>query len=163
MMVVAAEVKKSILVGAVPRRERDDLVSEVMIELVKAWPGFNPARGNAEAFINRVVQSRLISIFRFRAAIKRGRYARHAESLPHDLVDSGAAHRDSQQDLDIRLDLEDMRARLTPEQQSIWDELRHHSVSRISQRRSIPRRTLRDFVARIREAAHDRGLEYYTR
>lgn len=160
-LVVAVEIKKYMLMGAVPRCECEDLASDVMTELVKEWPRLNAARGSVEAFINRVVQTRLVSILRCRCAIKRGGGSRHSESLPHDLVDRAGAHRDWTDLIDMRIDLEEARGTLTPEQQSLCDELRHDTVSRVAQLMGTPRRTLRDAVSRIRNSVRDRGLEEY--
>ena len=160
-MVVGVNIRKYRLMGAVPRRECEDLASDVMVELVREWPRLDASRGNAEAFVNRVVQTRLVSLLRIRCAAKRGGDRRHNDSLPHDLVDPRGAYRDWTDLSELRIDLEETQARLTPEQQSICDELRRNTVSRASELRGCPRRTLRDAVTRIRHSLRDRGLEEY--
>ena len=159
--VISAELKKLCERGIIRLSESEDIAGSLLAAVVAAWPTFDPDRAPAEAFINQIVNTRLVSVLRKRSARKRRAGTEPISQCDDRLVDprwsDGAwCHR-----IDLRLDMQIAIDKLTPGQQEICDRLMREAITPAAREMGVPRSTLRDAVAKIREVFRDAGLEEY--
>ncbi len=160
-VVISAEVKKLFLRGVIRRDEHEDFGSELMVRLLSVWETFDPARGPREAFINQVVSTQLVSILRERYAQKRRGTTQPIDAVADPIVDPTSWDGRQQHVINLQIDLAAVMHLLTPLQRQILDHLRREPLTPVAEQMGIPRRTLRDQCARIREVFRDAGLEEY--
>jgi DNA-directed RNA polymerase specialized sigma24 family protein len=160
-VVIPAEVKKLFLRGIIRRDEQEDFASELMVRLLAVWETYDPARGPREAFINQVVNTRLVSILRERHS--RTRRAKTEPINPRDerLADPTWSGDGWLRQIDLRVDLTVAFGKLNPKQRAICDQLLREALSPAAKEMGVPRSTLRDAVAKIRQIFRDAGLEEY--
>ncbi len=77
------------------------------------------------------------------------------------LVDRATSEGRQQHIINLRIDLSEVMPRLTPFQRQIVDLLQRDALTPVAEQLGIPRRTLRDQCARIRDVFRDAGLEEY--
>lgn len=158
---IHARLKSLRLSGVITRDEQSLLGDELMAQLVAAWPRFDPARAAAEAFINQVVDTRLVSLLRARGAAKRA-----GSTVPLDQIAEGSLREPQRSGHEtshagLRLDLAEAMELLTPREREIVDELMRESLTPAARNLGVPRSTLRDQVERIRVVFRDIGLDAY--
>lgn len=159
--VINAELKKLSDRGIIRLSESEDIASSLLAAVVAAWPNFDPDRAPAEAFINQIVNTRLVSILRKRSARKRRAGTEPISQNEDRLVDprwSDGAWRDQ---IDLRLDMQIVIGKLTPRQREICDQLMREAITPAARQMGVPRTTLRDAAAKIRDIFRDAGLEEY--
>jgi RNA polymerase sigma factor (sigma-70 family) len=159
--VINSEVARYRQRGCIRSTHAEDVASAVMVHLVEAWGRYDPSRGPVEAFINQVVTTRLVSVLRERHSRKRGGRARSLGCLGEEPADPAWSHDRWRRLTDLRMDLESVRRRLNPKQHSVCDQLLRDLLAHAAKEMGIPRRTLRDNVAKIRRIFRDAGLEEY--
>lgn len=160
-LVIRTQVKWLRERGVIRRSEAEDFASDLMAQLLEAWNGFDPERGTREAFINQVVSTRILSLLRDRRAQKR-----RGNPLPLDadggsVADPACAGDTWIRTIDLRVDLESARSKLTPKQRAVCDQLLRDVVSPAAKEMGVPRSTLRYAVTKIRQIFRDAGLEEY--
>jgi len=160
-LVIRAEVKKLRARGVVRRDDAEDFASELMVQLLAVWDQYDQARATREAFINQVVNTRLVSILRDRRAQKRD-----ARVEPLDGRDVGRDARvgdsaDPLRIVDLKIDLKAALERLRPQDRELCEWLERDALKPVSDETGIPRRTLRDWRQRIRDVFRDAGLDEY--
>jgi len=160
-LVTRTETKKLRDRGVIRHNDREDIASEVLTQLIEVWEQFDPQRGTREAFINQVVNTRLVSVLRERHSQKR-----RAKTEPICTSDVRLADRTRFGDgwlrqIDLRVDLNIAFSKLTPKQRAICDHLLREALSPAAKEMGVPRSTLRDAVVKIREVFRDAGLEEY--
>lgn len=159
--VIASEVRTLRVRGVIRRSDQDDIAGTLMLQLLEAWEGFDPNRGPAEAFVNQIINTRLISILRKRNAQKRRGRAESIDASDERLVDRTWSGAEWRRQIDIKTDLAAAMERLTPKQREICDLLLRETVTPAARELGIPRSTLRDAIAKIRVVFRDAGLEEY--
>jgi len=159
--VIASEVRTLRVRGVIRLSEEEDIAGELMLQLLDAWAGFDPRRGPVEAFINQVVNTRLISILRKRNAQKRRATVESIDASEDRLVDRVSAIDARGRLIDLKVDLRVALCNLTPTQREICDGLLRDAVTPVARELGIPRSTLRDAIVKIREVFRDAGLEEY--
>jgi len=160
-VVISAEVKKLFLRGVIRRDEQDGFASELMVRLLAVWETYDPARGPREAFINTVVSSQLVSLLRERYAQKRRGNPGSIDAVADSIVDPASLGGRPQHLINLQIDLAAVMHLLSPLQRQIVDHLRREPLTPVAEQMGIPRRTLRDQCARIRDVFRDAGLEEY--
>lgn len=160
-IVIRTEVKKLRERGVIRRADAEDIASELVAQLLEVWDRFDPERGTREAFINQVVSTRIVSILRERRAQKRRGITEAIDAGGDRLIDrtwsgDGWRHR-----IELRVDLEVAFNKLNSRQRAICDQLLREALSPAAKQMGVPRSTLRDAVAKIREIFRDAGLEEY--
>lgn len=160
-LVIRTETGKLLNRGLIRRTEREDLAGELMAQLLEIWGRFDPDRGTREAFINQVVSTRLVSLLRERNSQKRRATTEPIDASDDRFVDHSSAGEGSRCQIDLRVDLRVALGRLTPRQREICDQLMREAITPAARQMGVPRSTLRDAVARIREVFRDAGLEAY--
>lgn len=160
-MVIGSEVKSLLSRGVLRRDERENFASELMARLLDVWDTYDPERGPREAFVNIVVSSQVASLLREKYAQKRCGKSRPLCESDELVLDRASSDGRQQHSLNLRIDLAGIISRLTPLQVELVDRLQRDSLAPIAEQMGIPRRTLRDQCARIREIFRDAGLEEY--
>lgn len=159
--ILYAEIRQLRLRGAIRPSDEDDIAGSVMVHLVEAWPSFDPTRGPAEAFIQQVVSTRLVSVLRERNARKRRWPVQHTGTGADEPAAPAWSDDRWSRLIDLRMDLDAAMRRLSPKQRAICDQLLRDLLTHAAKEMGIPRRTLRDNVAKIRRVFRDAGLEEY--
>lgn len=160
-VVIRTEVKRLRQRGVISRGEAEDIASEVMARLLEVWDGFDPERGNREAYINQVVNTRLVSLLRERSAQKRCARTEPIDAGDERLTDHWWSAGEWLRRSDLRVDLSIAFSKLNPKQRAICDQLLRDLVSPAAKEMGVPRSTLRYAVTKIRQVFRDAGLEEY--
>jgi len=160
-VIIRTEVKRLRERGVIRRADAEDIASAVITQLLAAWPSFDPDRGPPEAFINQVVNTRLVSLLRERNSQKRRATTEPIHASDDRPVDHSSSGEGSRRMIELRVDLRVALDRLTPKQREICDQLMREAITPAARQMGVPRSTLRDAVARIREVFRDAGLEEY--
>lgn len=160
-IVISAEMRKLHLRGILRSDEMEPFASEVLARLLAVWDSYDPNRGPREAFINTVVSNLIASLLRERYAQKRRGTTQPLDVVADVLVDRATSEGRQQHIINLRIDLAGVMPLLTPFQRQLVDLLQRDALAPIAEQMGIPRRTLRDQCARIREIFRDAGLEEY--
>ena len=147
--------------GVIRHSDREDIASELMTQLLEVWEQFDPKRGTREAFINQVVNTRLVSILRERHSGKRRAKTEPIKADDERLADRTWFGKGWLRQIDLRVDLAIAFSKLTPKQRAICDQLLREALSPAAKAMGVPRSTLRDAVVKIRDVFRDAGLEEY--
>ncbi len=159
--VIHSEVAQYRQRGVIRVSDEEDVASAVMVHLVEVWGRYDPSRGPVEAYINQVVSTRLVSVLRERRSRKRHGRSCSLGCRGEEPADPAWSHDRWRRLIDLRIDLESVRRRLTAKQRSVCDQLLRDLLTHAAKEMGIPRRTLRDNVAKIRAIFRDAGLEEY--
>ena len=160
-IVISAEMKKLHLRGILRSDEMEPFASEVLARLLVVWESYDATRGPREAFINTVVSNLIASLLRERYAQKRRGTTQPLDGVADVLVDRATSDGWQEHIINLRIDLANVLPRLTPFQRQIVDLLQRDALTPVAEQLGIPRRTLRDQCARIRDVFRDAGLEEY--
>ena len=160
-IVISAEMKKLHLRGILRSDEMEPFASEVLARLLAVWESYDATRGPREAFINTVVSNLIASLLRERYAQKRRGTTQPLDGVADVLVDRATSDGRQEHIINLRIDLANALPRLTPFQRQIVDLLQRDALTPVAEQLGVPRRTLRDQCARIRDVFRDAGLEEY--
>ncbi|MBS0190533.1 MAG: hypothetical protein JSR52_05230 [Planctomycetes bacterium] len=135
---------------------QQDLEQDLLLEVVVRWPGFDPSRGNADAFVESVVRAKLCKMLRD---------AKRAKRVPGPTVsaDSGEAidPADDLRALCIRMDVETVVGKLDAVKRSVCDQLLRESVSEAARQLRTPRSTLEYAVNSVRDRFEKSDVDQY--
>lgn len=135
---------------------QQDLEQDLLLEVVVRWPGFDPNRGNAEAFVESVVRAKLCKMLRDAKRAKR-------VSGPMVSADGGDAidPADDFRVLCIRMDVETVVSKLDAVKRSVCDQLLRESVSEAARQLRTPRSTLEYAVISVRDRFEKSDVDQY--
>ena len=135
---------------------QQDLEQDLLLEVVVRWPGFDPNRGNAEAFVESVVRAKLCKMLRDAKRAKR-------VSGPMVSADGGDAidPADDLRVLCIRMDVETVVSKLDAVKRSVCDQLLRESVSEAARQLRTPRSTLEYAVNSVRDRFEKSDVDQY--
>lgn len=160
--------------------DREDLEQEMVIDLLRRIPKFDPARAKRETFITRIVEHKVCTLIEAQKAAMRDYRMRRA-SL-HDEIDdedggrverwqtldqetylqrTGVADRGEAEQRDLRIDLEAALADLPPALRHLCEKLARLTVTDVSHATGVPRSTLYDSMKQIRARFERAGLAAY--
>ncbi len=160
--------------------DRADLEQEMMIDLLRRLPRFDPSRAKRETFMSRIVTHRVATIIESRkAGIRDYRLCmqsiddpgpeedgRAADSPP--LLDQDAYLRETRGDAltqeelqDLRMDVASALADLPPDLRRLCLRLATASVTEVSKETGIPRGTVYDALKKARARFERAGLAAY--
>lgn len=135
---------------------QQDLEQDLLLEVVVRWPGFDPNRGNAEAFVESVVRAKLCKMLRD---------AKRAKRVPGPTVSvDGGDTIDPADDLRvlcIRMDVETVVSKLDAVKRSVCDQLLRESVSEAARQLRTPRSTLEYAVNSVRDRFKKSDVDQY--
>jgi RNA polymerase sigma-70 factor (ECF subfamily) len=158
----------------------DDLEQDMVMDLLRRLPRFDPARAKRETYIARIVEHRVATIIEAHKAGLRD-YRRVAGSLDERRPDDGGASGDSPPVLDqdayrreslasarrdedlhnLRRDLEQAFGELPPELRALCLRLFTSTVSEISRETGVPRGTVYESIQKLRTRFEHAGLAAY--
>ena len=162
------------------RSDIKDLEQELVLDLLKRLPKYDPKRAQRNTFINRIINHKVATIIESKKAAKRD-YRRSGGSLSEDYEDSegritprlervdsrscrqrmGWSVEPSIEQMDLKIDLDQVVAGLPPELRELCERLKFQTVAEIFQETGAPRSTIYDRMKRIRAVFEDRGLKEY--
>jgi len=149
------------------KSDRADIVQELLLDLVRRWPNYDPQRGEPEVFIRRVIWARVATLIKDKRASKR-QFDYEAGPIDEDVEDevttnfrTGLPQRTPQEYVDLASDIATVLERLPEEQRDLCERLQSQSLGEISRELGIPRSTLADRVKKLRGAVEDAGLHDY--
>jgi len=160
--------------------DRDDLEQELLIDLLRRLPRFDPERAQFMTFVVRVVDNKIASIIEDRTRpghdIRLREYSlnermRDAEGLiiergdEIDLDDylqrTGWQSRPLHELLNLKADVERVLPGLPPDLRELCDRLQSQNVTSISAETGVPRYRIYAAIIRLRRIFEDAGLRDY--
>ena len=161
--------------------DRDDLEQELILDLLRRLPKYDPSRAKRNTFIARVVEHKIANLIEAQTAHKRdyrrcpcslnerfededeGRSVERAEKLNQEdyllrtCVQPGAA----EELRGLALDVATVVETLPPELRDLCRRLEQETVSEISRDTGVSRATLYQSVTKLRAIFVDAGLKDY--
>ncbi len=160
--------------------DRDDLEQELILDLLRRLPKFNPKRAQLNTFIARVVEHKIASLIEARKAGIRdyrrcpfslndrfedeeGRSVERVDTFDQEdyLLRTGAQSRPSDELSALTIDVAAVVKTLPPELRELCRRLKAESVTEISRDTDVPRGTIYEGIKRLREIFEDAGLRDY--
>ena len=160
--------------------DRDDLEQELVLDLLRRLPKYDPKRAQRNTFIARVVEHRVASLIeaqkagirdyrRCRCSLndrfedENGRSVERAETLDQEgyLLRTGAQSRPSDELSALAIDVAVVLETLPPELRELRRRLEAATVTEISRDTGVPRGTLYESIKKLREIFEDAGLKDY--
>ena len=160
--------------------DRDDLEQELILDLLRRRPKYNPKRAQFNTFIARVVEHRVASLIEAQKAGIRdyrrcpfslndrfedaeGRSVERMETIDQEdyLLRTGAQSRPSDELSALALDVAAVLEALPPELRELCRRLKAESVTEISRDTGVPRGTIYESIKKLREIFEDAGLKDY--
>ena len=157
--------------------DRDDLEQELILDLLRRLPKYDPRRARRNTFIARVVEHRIATLIEARKAGIRdyrrcqcslndrfedenGRSVERAETLDQEdyLLRTGAQSRPSDELSALALDVATVLETLPPELRDLCRRLQAETVTEVSHDTGIPRSTLYGLIHKVRTVFEDAGL-----
>jgi DNA-directed RNA polymerase specialized sigma24 family protein len=130
--------------------DREDLEQELALKAFLASTKFDPARGTAKSFYNRVLTNRANSLARHATSQKRDR--RREAPLEGEYIDAPT------DDADLRLDVQDALAPLSDADKSIAGLLATDGVAAVADLTGLTRAQVRGARRRIARALAEKDL-----
>jgi len=159
--------------------DREDLEQDLLADLERRLPQYDPTKAKRTTFIVRVIEHRVATIIESRKAGLRD-YRREAGSLDERRLHRGvaadeppvlthesyrqklrAAARQDEERLSLQLDLTRVIGTLPPEQRALCRRLVTSTVSEVSRETGVPRSTLYGSVHKIRKCFERAGIAAY--
>ena len=160
--------------------DRDDLEQEMILDLLRRLPKYNPKRAQLNTFIARVVEHRIATLIEARKAGIRdyrrcpyslndrfedeeGRSVERVETLDQEdyLLRTGAQSRPADELSALAIDVAAVLERLPPELRELCRRLGTETVTEISRDAGVPRGTIYESIKELREIFEDAGLKDY--
>ena len=162
--------------------DRDDLEQELILDLLRRLPKYNPKRAQLNTFIARVVEHRVATLIEAQKAGIRdyrrcrcslndrfededGRSVERAETFDQEdyLLRTGAQSRPSDELSALAIDVTAVLEGLPPELRNLCRGLKAKTVTEISRDTGVPRGTIYESIKKLREIFEDAGLKDYLR
>jgi RNA polymerase sigma-70 factor (ECF subfamily) len=180
LRLVRFKARELVKTSSVPQSDRDDIAQDLLLDILRRLPRFDPGRSSRSAFIRRVIANRIATILAARRAQRRdparcreslndeildvdGTSVERAESLDADCCmrrdgsEVGAAERRR----DLRVDLDATVASLPPHLRDLCTRLERSTVTEIAAELGVPRGTVRGRIKTIRRHFRAAGLDDY--
>ena len=160
--------------------DRDDLEQELVLDLLRRLPKYDPERAQLNTFIARVVEHRVASLIEAqkagirdyrrcrcslndRFADENGRSVERAETLDQEdyLLRTGAQSRPSDELSALTIDVAVVLETLPPELRELCRRLEAETVTEISRDTGVPRGTIYESIKKLREIFEDARLKDY--
>ena len=160
--------------------DRDDLEQELVFDLWRRMPRYDPARARRNTFIARVVDHKIASLIEAQKAAMRdyrrcrwslndrtedadGRSLEREETIDQDdyMLRIGARSRTAEELRDLAIDVAALLETLPPELRELCRRLEAETVSEISRATGVPRGTLYESIGKLRKICEEAGLKEY--
>lgn len=149
------------------KSDRADIVQELLFDLMRRWPKYDPTRGEPHVFIRRVLWARVSTLIKQKRALKR-QFDYEAATLDEEAEEevttsfrTGLPQRIDQEYADLATDVATVLAKLTAEERELCERLQSQTLSEIARELGVPRSTLADRVEKLRSRFEDAGLQHY--
>jgi len=170
------------LVGRVgfTESDREDLEQEMVLDLLRRLPKFDPKRAGRNTFIARIVEHKVATIIEAQKAGMRdyrlcscslndrledeeGRSIERMETIDQEdyLRRTGKLSRPMSELRNLSIDLRSAVQTLPPELRELCKRLQTESVTEISRDTGIPRGTIYESIKKLRAIFEDAGLKDY--
>ncbi len=170
------------LVGRVgfTESDREDLEQEMVLDLLRRLPKFDPKRAGRNTFIARIVEHKVATIIEAQKAGMRdyrlcscslndrledeeGRSIERMEIIDQEdyLRRTGKLSRPMSELRNLSIDLRSAVQTLPPELRELCKRLQTESVTEISRDTGIPRGTIYESIKKLRAIFEDAGLKDY--
>jgi len=170
------------LVGRVgfTESDREDLEQEMLLDLFRRLPKYNPKRAQRNTFIARVVEHKIATIIESQKAGMRdyrlcrcslndrfedeeGGSVERMETINQEdyLRRTGKSSRPTSELRDLSLDVYEAIKKLPPELRELCERLDTDTVTEISRDTGIPRGTIYESIKKLRAIFEDAGLKDY--
>jgi len=170
------------LVGRVgfTESDREDLEQEMILDLLRRLPKFDPKRAGRNTFIARIVEHKVATIIEAQKAGMRdyrlcscslndrledeeGRSIERMETIDQEdyLRRTGKLSRPMSELRNLSIDLRRAVQTLPPELRELCKRLQTESVTEISRDTGIPRGTIYESIKKLRAIFEDAGLKDY--
>ena len=170
------------LVGRVgfTESDREDLEQEMLLDLLRRLPKYNPKRAQRNTFIARVVEHKIATIIESQKAGMRdyrlcrcslndrfedeeGGSVERMETINQEdyLRRTGKFARPAWELRDLSLDVQKAIEKLPPELRELCERLDTDTVTEISRDTGIPRGTIYESIKKLRAIFEDAGLKDY--
>jgi RNA polymerase sigma-70 factor (ECF subfamily) len=160
--------------------DREDLEQELLLDLLRRQPKYDPSRAQNSTFVARVVEHRAATLIEERKAGLRD-YRLQAFSLNDHIEDedgvrcersetfdlddyllrTGRQSRSSDELRDLGIDVHSVVDQLPPKLRDMCQRLMRDSITDVSRETGIPRSTLYGIIDKVRAAFKNAGLEDY--
>jgi RNA polymerase sigma-70 factor, ECF subfamily len=160
--------------------DREDIEQELLLDLLRRQPKYDPERAQNSTFVARVVEHRAATLIEERTACRRDHRCQafslnepieeggdacceRSETFDQDdyLLRTGRQARSSDELRDLGIDVRTVVDGLPDAMRSVCQRLMHDSVTDVSRDTGVPRSTLYGIIGKIRAAFKDAGLEDY--
>ena len=160
--------------------DREDLEQEMVLDLLRRLPKYNPERAKLNTFIARVVEHRIASLIEAQKAGIRdyrrwacslnerfedddGRSVERVDTIDQEdyLLRTGAQSRPTEELSSLAIDVATVIDALPPELRELCRRLKAETVSEISRDTGVPRGTIYESIKKLREIFEDAGLRDY--
>ena len=160
--------------------DREDIEQELILDLLRRLPKYNPKRAQLNTFIARVVEHRLASLIeaqkagirdyrRCRCSLNEcfedadGRSVERVDTFDQEdyLLRTGAQSRPSEELNRLAIDVAAVLETLPPELRELCRRLKAETVTEISRDTGVPRGTIYESIKKLREIFEDAGLRDY--
>ena len=160
--------------------DREDIEQELILDLLRRLPKYNPKRAQLNTFIARVVEHRLASLIeaqkagirdyrRCRCSLNEcfedadGRSVEREDTFDQEdyLLRTGAQSRPSEELNRLAIDVAAVLETLPPELRELCRRLKAETVTEISRDTGVPRGTIYESIKKLREIFKDAGLRNY--
>ena len=158
--------------------DQEDLEQEMVLDLLRRLPRYDPRRAQRSTFIARIVEHKIATLIEYQRAAKRDS-DRQGPSLNRDIADGeghttdaiqavdqeaylkrlGIEFRPQRDRTDLRLDLEDALRRLPDDLRSLCEMLRSMSVQEIAKAVGMPRPSVYDAIKRVKARLGEEGFQ----
>ena len=160
--------------------DREDLEQEMVLDLLRRLPKYNPERAKLNTFIARVVEHKIASLIEAQKAGTRdyrrwacslnerfeddvGRSVERVDTIDQEdyLLRTGAQSRPTEELSSLAVDVATIIDALPPELRELCRRLKAETVSEISRDTGVPRGTIYESIKKLREIFEDAGLRDY--
>lgn len=160
--------------------DREDIEQELLLDLLRRQPKYDPARAQSNTFVAHVVEHRASTLIEERKAGMReyrlqafslndhiededGVRCERSETFDQDdyLLRTGRQSRSSIELRDMGIDVRSVIDQLPPKLRDLCRRLMRDSITDVSRETGIPRSTLYGVIDKVRAAFNDAGLEAY--
>ena len=160
--------------------DREDIEQELILDLLRRLPKYNPKRAQLNTFIARVVEHRLASLIeaqkagirdyrRCRCSLNEcfedadGRSVERVDTFDQEdyLLRTGAQSRPSEELNRLAIDVAAVLEGLPHELRNLCRRLKAETVTEISRDTGVPRGTIYESIKKLREIFKDADLRNY--
>lgn len=160
--------------------DRNDLEQEMVIDLLRRLPKFDPSKARRNTFIARIVEHKVATLIEAQTAgvrdyrrygfslnerieYEEGKTIERSDTISQDdyLRRTGRKSTTAQETVELAVDLDVFLNKLPPQLRSLCDRLAAESLTAIATETGVPRSTLYEAVKKLRRLLREAGFDEY--